>query len=75
MSDVPRRSPLTRQTGGPVDKPLKEIASRLGAEPAQVLLAWAKAKGVVVVTYALAVLILCPVPNVDCQGEHEEGPA
>lgn len=34
-----------------MDKPLKEIASRLNAEPEQVLLAWAKSKGVVVVTY------------------------
>ncbi|KAH9918623.1 Aldo/keto reductase [Fomitopsis serialis] len=43
-------TPLTHHTGGPVDKPLKEIASRLNAESEQVLLAWAKAKGVVVVT-------------------------
>ncbi|EPS94973.1 hypothetical protein FOMPIDRAFT_1133350 [Fomitopsis schrenkii] len=43
-------TPLTHQTGGPVDKPLKEIAARLNAEPEQVLLAWAKLKGVVVVT-------------------------
>ncbi|KZT70674.1 Aldo/keto reductase [Daedalea quercina L-15889] len=43
-------TPLTHQTGGPVDRPLKEIASRLNAEPEQVLLAWAKSKGVVVVT-------------------------
>ncbi|TFY68258.1 hypothetical protein EVJ58_g1102 [Rhodofomes roseus] len=43
-------TPLTHHTGGPVDKPLKEIAARLDSEPEQVLLAWAKAKGVVVVT-------------------------
>ncbi|PCH36977.1 Aldo/keto reductase [Wolfiporia cocos MD-104 SS10] len=42
--------PITRQTGGPLDKPLKEIADRLGAQPEQVLLAWAKKKGVVSVT-------------------------
>ncbi|KAI0674234.1 Aldo/keto reductase [Trametes maxima] len=42
--------PLTHQKGGPVDKPLNAIASRLNAKPEQVLLAWAKAKGVVVVT-------------------------
>lgn len=36
-----------------MDKPLKEIAARLNAEPEQVLLAWAKLKGVVVVTYVL----------------------
>ncbi|KZT70672.1 Aldo/keto reductase [Daedalea quercina L-15889] len=43
-------TPLTHQTGGPVDKPLKAIASRLNTDPEQVLLAWAKFKGVVVVT-------------------------
>ncbi|KZT03666.1 Aldo/keto reductase [Laetiporus sulphureus 93-53] len=42
--------PLTRQPGGPVDAPVREIASRLKVQPEQVLLAWAKAKGVVVVT-------------------------
>ncbi|KAI0635100.1 Aldo/keto reductase [Trametes polyzona] len=42
--------PLTHQPGGPVDKPLGAIAARLSAKPEQVLLAWAKSKGVVVVT-------------------------
>ncbi|KAF9807126.1 hypothetical protein IEO21_08379 [Rhodonia placenta] len=42
--------PLTRQPGGPVDAPVQVIADRLNAKPEQVLLAWAKAKGVVVVT-------------------------
>ncbi|KAI1798298.1 Aldo/keto reductase [Ganoderma leucocontextum] len=42
--------PLTHQPGGPVDKPVNAIAERLDAKPEQVLLAWAKAKGVVVVT-------------------------
>ncbi|CCM00039.1 uncharacterized protein FIBRA_02065 [Fibroporia radiculosa] len=42
--------PLTSQPGGPVDKPVQDIATRLNAKPEQVLLAWAKAKGVVVVT-------------------------
>ena len=42
--------PLTHQTGGPLDKPLKAIAARLGATEDQVLFAWAKAKGAVVVT-------------------------
>ncbi|TFK87197.1 Aldo/keto reductase [Polyporus arcularius HHB13444] len=42
--------PITRMPGGPVDKPLNEISSRLNAKPEQVLLAWAKSKGVVVVT-------------------------
>ena len=45
-----RHSPLTHQPGGPVDAVVEKIAARLGAKPEQVLLAWAKAKGVVVVT-------------------------
>ncbi|RPD65384.1 Aldo/keto reductase [Lentinus tigrinus ALCF2SS1-7] len=42
--------PVTRMPGGPVDKPLNKISSRLNAKPEQVLLAWAKSKGIVVVT-------------------------
>jgi len=42
--------PVTRRPGGPVDRPVNAIAKRLDATPDQVLLAWAKAKGVVVVT-------------------------
>ncbi|EPT02226.1 hypothetical protein FOMPIDRAFT_1029351 [Fomitopsis schrenkii] len=42
--------PITRHPGGPLDAPLKAICQRLNAEREQVLLAWAKAKGVVVVT-------------------------
>lgn len=42
--------PITRRPGGPVDKPVNDIAARLDAKPEQVLLAWAKSKGVVVVT-------------------------
>ncbi|KAI9463163.1 Aldo keto reductase [Boletus coccyginus] len=42
--------PITQQPGGPLDAPLNEIASRLGATTDQVLLAWSKAKGAVVVT-------------------------
>ncbi|TFK50509.1 Aldo/keto reductase [Heliocybe sulcata] len=42
--------PLTHQPGGPVDKPVSDIASRLSAKPEQVLLAWVKAKGAVAVT-------------------------
>ncbi|KAN0078049.1 aldehyde reductase [Tylopilus felleus] len=41
--------PITNQPGGPLNVPLKEIASRLGATTDQVLLAWTKAKGAVVV--------------------------
>lgn len=42
--------PLTHQPGGAVDKPVNDIATRLNAKPEQVLLSWAKSKGVVVVT-------------------------
>jgi len=42
--------PITRQPGGPVDKPVNEIANRLGVTADQVLLAWVKSKGAVVVT-------------------------
>ncbi|KAF8504476.1 Aldo/keto reductase [Russula emetica] len=43
-------TPITRQPGGPVDKPVNEIAERLNATADQVLLAWVKAKGAVAVT-------------------------
>ena len=43
-------SPVTSQPGGPVDAPVKSIADKLGTTSDQVLLAWAKAKGAVVVT-------------------------
>jgi len=42
--------PVTSRPGGPVDIPVGKIATRLGATDDQVLLAWAKAKGVVVLT-------------------------
>jgi len=42
--------PVTQQPGGPLDKPLQQIGARLNVTPDQVLMAWAKAKGVVVVT-------------------------
>ncbi|KAG2066640.1 Aldo/keto reductase [Suillus decipiens] len=42
--------PLTKEPSGPLDAPLNEIASRLGATTDQVLFAWAKAKGAVIVT-------------------------
>ena len=54
-----RCSPITHQPGGPLDKPLARIAKRLGATTDQVLMAWAKSKGVVVVTYVL-------LPYIDC---------
>ncbi|KAJ7752575.1 Aldo/keto reductase [Mycena metata] len=42
--------PVTSLPGGPVDAPVKAIADRLGVSNDQVLLAWTKAKGAVVVT-------------------------
>jgi diketogulonate reductase-like aldo/keto reductase len=43
-------SPITQSPGGPLDKPLNEIAAKLGATAEQILMAWTKAKGAVVVT-------------------------
>jgi diketogulonate reductase-like aldo/keto reductase len=43
-------SPITQSPGGPLDKPLNEIAAKFGATTEQILLAWTKAKGAVVVT-------------------------
>ncbi|KAF5376476.1 hypothetical protein D9615_008620 [Tricholomella constricta] len=43
-------SPITKFPGGPVDTPVDAAARRLGITPTQVILAWAKAKGVVIVT-------------------------
>lgn len=48
------RSPITRKPGGAVDAPVATIGARLGATPEQVLLAWAKAKGTLVVTYVVS---------------------
>ncbi|KAI0067043.1 Aldo/keto reductase [Artomyces pyxidatus] len=42
--------PITQKPGGPVDRPVGTIATRLGVTADQVLLAWVKAKGAVVVT-------------------------
>ncbi|KAJ7471628.1 Aldo/keto reductase [Mycena galericulata] len=42
--------PITSLPGGPVDAPVGDIADRLGVSNDQVLLAWTKAKGAVVVT-------------------------
>jgi len=43
-------TPVTSRRGGPVDIPLKKIGERLGATDDQVLLAWAKVKGAVILT-------------------------
>lgn len=58
-------SPLTSQPGGPVDTPVNDIAKRNDVEPEQVLLAWAKAKGTVVVTYVINEPSLTSVENID----------
>ncbi|KAK7050571.1 Aldo/keto reductase [Favolaschia claudopus] len=42
--------PITSLPNGPVDAPVQSIAARLGVSMDQVLLAWAKAKGAVVLT-------------------------
>lgn len=43
-------TPVTSNPGGPLDKPLKAIAERFGGTEDQVLLAWAKVKGAVILT-------------------------
>jgi len=43
-------TPLTKKAGGPVDPVVNKIAERLGATPGQVIMAWIKAKGVVIVS-------------------------
>jgi len=43
-------TPITRTPGGPVDQVLTTIGVRIGATPAQVIFAWLKSKGVVIVT-------------------------
>jgi len=43
-------SSITKFPGGPVDKPVNEAARRRGVQPSQILLAWVRAKGAVIVT-------------------------
>ncbi|KAF8508538.1 NADP-dependent oxidoreductase domain-containing protein [Gautieria morchelliformis] len=43
-------TPITKVSGGPVDKPIQRAAKRLNATPAQVILSWVRSKGVVIVT-------------------------
>ncbi|KAF8307779.1 Aldo/keto reductase [Clavulina sp. PMI_390] len=47
-------APLTTLPDGPVNKPIQRIAKRLQVAPEQVLIAWAKAKGAVVLTWVPA---------------------
>ena len=43
-------SPITQLPGGPVDAPVAAAAKLRGVTPTQILLAWVKAKGAVIVT-------------------------
>ncbi|RDB22004.1 hypothetical protein Hypma_010812 [Hypsizygus marmoreus] len=43
-------TPITKFPGGAVDGPINAAAKRRGVAPTQVILAWVKAKGVVIVT-------------------------
>lgn len=43
-------APVTQCLGGPVDEPVLVAAKRLGATPAQVILAWVRSKGLAIVT-------------------------
>lgn len=45
--------PLTTYPGGPVDAALNAAATLRGATPAQILFAWVRAKGAVIVTLVL----------------------
>ena len=47
---LPPTTPVTSLPGGPVDVPVAAISTRLGVTADQVLLAWAKAKGAIVLT-------------------------
>ncbi|KAF9525711.1 NADP-dependent oxidoreductase domain-containing protein [Crepidotus variabilis] len=42
-------TPITQFPGGPVDAPVAAAATRRGVAPAQILLAWVRAKGAVIV--------------------------
>ncbi|KAG6816537.1 hypothetical protein H0H87_005314 [Tephrocybe sp. NHM501043] len=43
-------TPITKYPGGPLDVPVNAAAKRLGITPGQVIFAWVKEKGVVIVT-------------------------
>ena len=51
--------PVTSRRGGPLDIHLKKIGERLGATDDQVLLAWAKAKGAVILTLSPLSSFIC----------------
>ncbi|KAG5652489.1 hypothetical protein H0H81_004845 [Sphagnurus paluster] len=75
-------SPITKFPGGPVDAPVNTAAKRLGITATQVILAWVKAKGVVIVTTSsrkqrlqeyLAVADLPPLTNEEIAAIDEAG--
>ncbi|KAG6835191.1 hypothetical protein H0H93_004108, partial [Arthromyces matolae] len=75
-------TPLTKFPGGPVDIPVNAIAKRLGITPNQVIFAWVKAKGAVIVTTSskksrleeyLAVGDLSPLSDEDIAAIDEAG--
>ncbi|KAF9464108.1 NADP-dependent oxidoreductase domain-containing protein [Collybia nuda] len=43
-------TPITKYPGGPVNTPVKAAAKRRGATPDQIIMAWVRAKGAVIVT-------------------------
>ncbi|KZV89901.1 hypothetical protein EXIGLDRAFT_721004 [Exidia glandulosa HHB12029] len=43
-------NPITKTPGGPLDPVLARIAKRIGGTPAQVIFAWLRQKGVIIVT-------------------------
>jgi len=51
LTSLSSRRPITQHPGGPVDKVIKAAGKRLKATDDQILLAWTKAKGAVVLTY------------------------
>lgn len=44
---------ITACPGGPVDAVVAKIGERMHATPAQVIMLWVRAKGVVIVTYVV----------------------
>lgn len=53
QADSLSHSPITKYPGGPVDAPVNAAAKRRGATPNQIIMAWVRAKGAVIVTYVV----------------------
>ncbi|KAG6864526.1 hypothetical protein C0991_008927 [Blastosporella zonata] len=75
-------APITKFPGGPVDVPVNAAAKRLGCTPGQVIFAWIRAKGVIIVTTSskktrlkeyLAVDDLPPLTDEEIQAIDEAG--